>query len=160
MNKRTRVFCVLRRPCLFFNTRARTCGPGTEILEVWDSKILGGSDRPPKIILDLRAGSERFRNFGSRPRTNRPRAYQKNGRHKTRPIKLVCSNGCEGSLCSGNMKQRTSFTSNSKQTGRRPADMLDIYKYISSDLWEAYNRTGKFQRTFLSLQLRSAKIVG
>ena len=23
MNKRTRVFCVLRRPCLFFNTRAR-----------------------------------------------------------------------------------------------------------------------------------------
>ena len=27
-------------------------------------------------------------------------------------------------------------------TGRRPADMLDIYKYISSDLCEAYNLTG------------------
>ena len=57
------------------------------------------------------------------------------------------------------MKQR-----NSKQTGRRPADMLDIYKYISSDLCEAYNRTGKhcgkFRRTFLSLQLRSTKIFG
>ena len=26
--------------------------------------------------------------------------------------------------------------------------MLDIYKYISSDLCEAYNRTGKFRRTF------------
>ena len=53
------------------------------------------------------------------------------------------------------MKQR-----NSNQTGRRPADMLDIYKYISSDLCAAYNRTGKFRKTFLSLQLRSTKIVG
>ena len=58
------------------------------------------------------------------------------------------------------MKQRNSFTSNDKQTGRRPADMLDIYKYIWSDLCEAYNRTGKFRRTFLSLRLRSTKIVG
>ena len=58
------------------------------------------------------------------------------------------------------MKQRNSFTSNDKQTGRRPADMLDIYKYIWSDLCEAYNRTVKFRRTFLSLQLRSTKIVG
>ena len=33
-------------------------------------------------------------------------------------------------LNSGNMKQRNSLTSNSKQTGRRPADMLDIYKLI------------------------------
>ena len=41
--------------------------------------------------------------------------------------------------------------------------MLDIYKYISPDLCEAYNRTvrtEKFRRTFLSLQLRSTKIVG
>ena len=32
------------------------------------------------------------------------------------------------SVNSGNMKQRNSLTSNNKQTGRRPADMLDIYK--------------------------------
>ena len=58
------------------------------------------------------------------------------------------------------MKQRNStFTSNSKQTGRWPADMLVIYKYISSDLCEAYNRAGKFRRTFLSLQLRSTKML-
>ena len=38
--------------------------------------------------------------------------------------------------------------------------MLVIYKYILSDLCEAYNRAGKFRRTFLSLQLRSTKIVG
>ena len=31
------------------------------------------------------------------------------------------------SVNSGNMKQRNSLTSNNKQTGRRPADMLDIY---------------------------------
>ena len=34
------------------------------------------------------------------------------------------------SVNSGNMKQRNSLTSNNKQTGRRPADMLDIYKLI------------------------------
>ena len=38
--------------------------------------------------------------------------------------------------------------------------MLDINKYISSDLCEACNWTGKFRRTFLSLQLRSTEIVG
>ena len=34
------------------------------------------------------------------------------------------------SVNSGNMKQRNSLTSNNKQTGRWPADMLDIYKLI------------------------------
>ena len=34
------------------------------------------------------------------------------------------------SVNSGNMKQRNSLTSNNKQNGRRPADMLDIYKLI------------------------------
>ena len=34
------------------------------------------------------------------------------------------------SVNSGNMKQRNSLTSNTKQTGQRPADMLDIYKLI------------------------------
>ena len=35
------------------------------------------------------------------------------------------------SVNSGNMKRRNSLTSiNNKQTGRRPADMLDIYKLI------------------------------
>ena len=34
------------------------------------------------------------------------------------------------SVNSGNMKQRNSLTSNNKQSGRRPADMLDIYKLI------------------------------
>ena len=34
------------------------------------------------------------------------------------------------SVNSGNMKQRNSLTSNDKQTGRWPADMLDIYKLI------------------------------
>ena len=35
--------------------------------------------------------------------------------------------------------------------------MLDIYKYISSDPCEAYNRTGKFRRTFLSLSVEIDK---
>ena len=55
------------------------------------------------------------------------------------------------------MKRRNStFTSNSKQT-----DMLDIYKYkyISSDLCEAYNRTGNFEGPFFRLSSDRQKLL-
>ena len=45
-------------------------------------------------------------------------------------IKIVVVVVVVNSVNSGNMKQRNSLTSNNKQTGRRPADMLDIYKLI------------------------------
>ena len=52
-----------------FQARSTSARSGTEILEVWDSQILGGSDHSPKIIKShkielrarrLRAGYERF----------------------------------------------------------------------------------------------------
>ena len=45
-------FRVLWPPFWIFNTRAQSASArsGTEILQVWDSQILGGSDRSPKII--------------------------------------------------------------------------------------------------------------
>ena len=36
--------------------------------------------------------------------------------------------------------------------------MPDIYKYISSDLCEAYNRTGKFRRTFPKEKFSSVEV--
>ena len=48
----SRVLCFLAAILNFFNTRAQSASArsGTEILEVWDSQILGGSDRSPEII--------------------------------------------------------------------------------------------------------------
>ena len=69
------------------------------------------------------------------------------------------------SVNSGNMKQRNSLTSNNKQTGRRPAaGGYARYTQINiSHLTCVKLTTGleNFERrTFLSLQLRSTKIVG
>ena len=102
------MFCV-------FNTPARNAGwrSGTEILEVWDSQILGGYERSPRITVTLYYISEQtpteFRNFDSRPPINRPRAPIENSKwppqkHKPRAIKVSWSlihilNGCQGSLC-------------------------------------------------------------
>ena len=65
------------------------------------------------------------------------------------------------------MKRRNSFSSLivNRPAGIEVRAILQYARFNTSDLCEAYNRTGKFQRcavnsmTFLLLQLRSTKIL-